>query len=146
MLPGYRYDRTRGTRGNLPPRPLAVRARADAGFLGQYQRADRRRRLAGDADQCVARRAGPGAAVAARARWPPRLRRCPDQGSTAAYRTIPDPQYRARGGASAFDAFGGAVDAAGDRSARRLTANDRILSHEVRLNRAGAVLSAGRSG
>src|SRR3979411_1625446 len=31
---GCCHDRNRGTRGNLPPRPLAVRARADAGLLG----------------------------------------------------------------------------------------------------------------
>ena len=57
---------TRTPRGNLPPRPLAVRARADAGLVGQYQRAHGRWRLAGDADQCLARLARPGAAVAAR--------------------------------------------------------------------------------
>ena len=48
-------SRNKTPRGNLPPRPLAVRARADAGLVGQYQRAARRRRLAGDADQCLAR-------------------------------------------------------------------------------------------
>ena len=89
--------------------------------------------------------AGPGAAVAARCRRPARLRRCPDQGSAAAYGAVPDAQHRARGGASAFDPFGGAVDAAGDRSARRAAADDGVLSHEMRLDRAGALLSARRS-
>ena len=51
----------------------------------------------------------------------------------------------ARGGASAFDPFGGAVDAAGDRSARRAAADDGLLPDEMRRHRAGAVLSARRS-
>ncbi len=65
-------------------RPLAVRARADAGIVGQHQRETRRRRLAGDADQRLARLSRPGADVAARRRRQARLRRCPDQGSAAA--------------------------------------------------------------
>src|SRR3954470_16987099 len=52
---GNRDERDTASRGNLPPRPLAVRARPDAGFLGQYQRQTRRRRLYGDADQRFAR-------------------------------------------------------------------------------------------
>ena len=44
------------------------------------------------------------------------VRRCADQGSAAAHRAVPDAQRRARRGASAFDPFGGAVDAARDRS------------------------------
>ena len=62
-----------------------------------------------------------------------RLRRCPDQGSAAAHRAVPDPRRRARGGASAFDPFGGAVDAAGDRPARRAAADDALLPDEMRL-------------
>ena len=115
------------------------------GSSGNISVRTRRRRLAGDADQCLARLARSGAAVAARRRRQARLRRCADQGSAAAHRAVPDPQRRARGGASAFDPFGGAVDAAGDRSARRTAADDGLLSDEVRRHRAGAVLSAGRS-
>src|ERR1700694_3561210 len=33
---GWHHDGKQGTRGNLPPRPLPVRARADAGLLGPY--------------------------------------------------------------------------------------------------------------
>ena len=75
---GYCHERNQNSRGNLPPRPLAVRARADAGLLGQYQRQARRRRLAGDADQRLARLARPGAAVAAcapTANWSPAMPR-----------------------------------------------------------------------
>ena len=61
-------------------------------------------------------------------------------------RAVPDAQRRARRGASAFDPFGGAVDAAGDRSARRVAADDALLPDEMRRDRAGAVLSARRSG
>src|ERR1035437_6488494 len=100
------------------------------------------RGLAGAADQCIARLARPGAAIAARRRRPARLRRRPDQGSAAAYRAVPDAPRRARGGASAFDAFGGAVDAAGDRSAPRIAADDAILSDALRPDRAAAVLAA----
>ena len=39
---------------------------------------------------------------------------------------------RARGGSSAFDAFGRALDAAGDRPARRAAADDGVLPDEVR--------------
>src|ERR1700730_5107432 len=35
---GCCHDRNGGTRGNLPARTLVVRARADAGVVGQYQR------------------------------------------------------------------------------------------------------------
>src|SRR6202048_1993162 len=35
---GWHHDGKQGPRGNLPPPPLAGRARADAGLLGQYQR------------------------------------------------------------------------------------------------------------
>ena len=132
MLPDTAMSETSIARGNLPPRPLAVRARADAGLLGQYQRQARRRRLAGDADQRLARLARSGAAVAARPRRPAGLRRRPDQGSAAAHRAVPDPRRRARGGASAFDPFGGAVDAAGDRSPRRAAADDALLPDEMR--------------
>ena len=38
VLPGYCHDRNQAPRGNLPARPLAVRARADAGLVRQYQR------------------------------------------------------------------------------------------------------------
>src|SRR6187397_1299110 len=34
---GCAHERDQNSRGNLPPRPFAVRARADAGLLGQYQ-------------------------------------------------------------------------------------------------------------
>src|SRR3984893_2338841 len=81
---GCCHDRKQDPRRNLPARPLAVRARADARLLGQYQREARRRRLACDADQRLARLSRSGAAVAALARRPARLRRCPDQGSAAA--------------------------------------------------------------
>ena len=47
------------------------------------------------------------------------LRRRPDQGSAAAYCPLPDPRRGACRGAPALDPFGGAVDAARDRSARR---------------------------
>ncbi len=43
------------------------------------------------------------------------FRRRPDQGSAPAHRALPDPHRRAGRGASAFDPFGGAVDAARDR-------------------------------
>src|SRR5271163_1142826 len=33
---GQDHERDKNPRGDLPPRPLAVRARPDAGFLGQY--------------------------------------------------------------------------------------------------------------
>ena len=68
-----------------------------------------------------------------------------DQGSAAAYRAVPDAPQRARGRASAFDAFGRALDAAGDRPARGAAADDGVLPDEVRLDRAGALLSARRS-
>src|ERR1700733_1303552 len=71
---GCQDDRNQNPRGNLPARPLAVRARPDAGLVGQYQRQTGRRRLAGDADQCLARLARPGADGAARRRRPPPLR------------------------------------------------------------------------
>ena len=61
---------------------------------------------------------------------------------TALYQTR---SAAARGGASALDPFGGAVDAARDRPARRAAADDAVLPDEVRRNRAGAVLSARRS-
>src|SRR5258706_6397026 len=143
---GCCHDRNQGPRGNLPPRPFAVRARADAGLVGQYQRKTRRRRLAGDPDQRLSRLTRPGAAVAGRHPGPARLRRCPDQGSAPPYGLVSDARLPARGGASAFDAFGRTVDAAGDRPARRIAADDRILRHEVRRDRAGALLSARRSG
>src|SRR5258708_1701970 len=143
---GCCHDRNQGPRGNLPPRPFAVRARADAGLVGQYQRKTRRRRLAGDPDQRLSRLTRPGAAVAGRHPGPARLRRCPDEGSAAAYGLVSDARLCARGGASAFDAFGRAVDAAGDRSASCIAADDGLLPHEVRRDRAGALLSARRSG
>src|SRR5829696_2271739 len=120
---GTVHERNRNPRGNLPSRPLAVRARPDAGLLGQYQRETRRRRLAGDADQRLAGLARSGADVAARRGRTAGFRRRPDQGSAAAYRALPDPQRRARRGASAFDPFGGVVYAAGDRPSRRAAAD-----------------------
>src|SRR5215211_6691387 len=128
----------------ITARPLAVRARADAGLIRKYQRETRRRRLAGNADQRRARLSRSGKTIAARRGRPADLRRRAYQGSAAAYRVLPDPQRRPRRGSPAFDAFGGAVDAARDRSARRAAADDAVLSDEVRHNRAAAVLSARR--
>src|SRR5437899_4689390 len=100
---GYVHERNKDPRGNLPPRPLAVRARADAGLVRQHQRETRRWRLAGDADQRLARLARSGADVAARPRRPAGIRRRADQGSSAAHRALPDLHRRPRGRASAFD-------------------------------------------
>src|SRR5260221_6060843 len=90
---GCCHDRNQGPRGNLPPRPVAVRARADAGLVGQYQRKTRRR-LAGEAHQCLARLARPGASVSASPPAPAGDRRCPHQGRAAAYGLVPDARPR----------------------------------------------------
>ena len=116
------------------------------GSSGNISRQTRRWRLAGDADQRLARFPRPGTAVAAGCDRPAPLRRRPDQGSAAAYARCTRPARRARGRASAFDAFGGAVDAAGDRSARGAAADDGLLPDEMRRNRARALLPARRSG
>src|SRR5579872_5817297 len=47
----YHHERKQNSRRNLPSRTVAVRARPDAGFVRQYFREARWRRLAGDADQ-----------------------------------------------------------------------------------------------
>ena len=79
---GLNHERNQNPRGDLPARPLAVRARTDAGLIGQYQREAGGRRLPGDADQCLARLSRPGTAVAARRRAAssppamPRPRKC----------------------------------------------------------------------
>ena len=143
---GSVHERNKHPGGNLPPRPLAVRARADAGLLRQYQRETRRRRLAGDADQRLARFARPGADVAARAGWTAGFRRRSDQGGAAAHRALPDTRFGACRRASSFDPFGGAVDAARDRPPRRTAADDAVLPDEMRPHRARALLSARRSG
>src|ERR1700744_3715057 len=123
----WRHERNKNPRGHLPPRPFAVRARPDAGLLGQYIGQTRRRWLAGDANQRLARVPRPGAAVAARCGRPASIRRRPDQGSAAPYRAVRTPSAGPCGRASAFDPFGGAVDAAGDRSARGVAADDGLL-------------------
>src|ERR1700755_2372459 len=66
---GCCHDGKRSAGGNLPARPLIVRARADAGLVRQYQRETGRWRLAGDADQCLARLARPAAAATAFRWW-----------------------------------------------------------------------------
>src|SRR4029079_14964171 len=103
-------------------------------------------RLYGDADQRLARLPRPGAAVPAFGRRQAFVRRRPDQGSAAALGALPDPRRGPRGGAPAFDSFGGALDAARDRPARRAAADDTLLFDEMRPHRARALLPARRSG
>ena len=142
---GYRHDRNPATRGNLPLRPLAVRARADAGLLRQYQRAARRRRLAGDADQRLARLLDPArlsrldadGRLCPATRRPRKFRCTPRCTRPAAPRArwcicIPPIRWRCR---------------CCRRSIPRaaLPPMTAILPDEVRAHRAGALLSPGRS-
>src|SRR5581483_5812489 len=129
---GCCHERNKTPRGHLPPGPLFVRARPDAGLLRQYFGQAGRRRLAGDADQCLARLPRSGEAVAARCGRPAPVRRRSDQGSAAAQRAVRNAWRSPRGRPSALDPLGRTVDAAGNRSARGAAADDGLLPDEVR--------------